>query len=553
MVWPTSTIQREVDETNAGLALMRELEAGLRGRSEAEREQVRSALAVSLRQVAPTTRHELWEFVRHEYGIFLPYTRTSDDTHTIFDWFADVYQGREDANFTLLWAARGSGKSFSCGLLHHANLLFKSRCHTLHTAFHLDQAEDCWNVVSDLVRRGAGGEQMERCILKETIASNGALLNVRAATLAGVAGPHPDKAFADEADFWKWQVLQQFLSCAMERPQDGEVIYEPQTAFLTARQSPLGTLDALLDRAEELGLRIYRCPVWTFMQPCGHCVCKSGSEVFPDRCKLWEDCRGEKALKLPTGFRSREEMERLRQRTDEDTWQSQHLCERPALQGLMYSSFLPQDVSLGGNLRRHKYDPELPILLGIDEGTGAPYAVEMVQPLPDGRLQWFDEIYDEGQNDTHAVKRMFCELMVAKDYRTVDGKLNWPQGSWIDPSAAAGMIEWRSARDGMPSLNVNMAPRGGRGPTAFGTVADGTRRMRAWIGDASRQRRALVDPEGCPKLLWERAHYMRRARGQTGTFEEAPADGQADHAEDASRYLLDGWEIAAGMGMQRGV
>lgn len=97
----------------------------------------------------PRNADELWQCVKVLFGIEIPYVSCSEENNAPFEWFYDLYFGREQ--YTVGLASRNSGKTFLLTILHYLLNTYNPKYQSRHAAATREQA-----VVASNYLRGFG-------------------------------------------------------------------------------------------------------------------------------------------------------------------------------------------------------------------------------------------------------------------------------------------------------------------------------------------------------------------------------------------------------------
>lgn len=186
-----------------------------------------------------------------------------------------------------------------------------------------------------------------------------------------------------------------------------------------------------------------------------------------------------------------------------------------AVEGLVYGNFTAD------NLTDQEPSPARPYYLAIDDGYIDPRATLFVQPLPNGDLLVFDELYETKLLEEQSIEHM-REVMRRHG-------LNLPLSAAVSHEAVALRHRLRSAK--IPAHNWLENKVAGEASTRLAAIA----LTRSLICDGNGYRAIRVHRR-CKHLLDEITAGYKYPEGKHG-LETAPADGN-DHAVNALESLV---------------
>lgn len=214
-------------------------------------------------QLPITTEGTLKEFVRMAWGITIPDTQICPHHTTPWRAFADAYFAKSPVAVWL--GSRGfAGKSFTLaalGLTEAAtlgadvNILGGSGAQSKRV---LEHETNLWHY------KHAPRHLLSADAASVTRLTNGAKIEALMASQASVRGPHPQRLLLDEIDEMEMSILE----AAQGQPMSKNGI-QTQTVMSSTRQYRNGTMQKILERAQEKGWKTYE---WCFretMQPHG--------------------------------------------------------------------------------------------------------------------------------------------------------------------------------------------------------------------------------------------------------------------------------------------
>jgi len=289
-----------------------------------------------------------------------------------------------------------------------------------------------------------------------------------------------------------------------------------------------------MKQGHRMGFVTFTSSIFEVMRPCPSCLCKKGDYIDKSACDLWEDCKGERALKA-TGHISREEVIRIKRRNDvdEEAWITQYLCERPATYGQVYDKLDLDTEWPHGNCLTMPFNPDLPVLLVVDPAGGANYVIGAFQYYPEwDLLHLFDELFYPGGSTTTQAKK---DLQLKSWHPYIEKVV-------VDARRRSDIMEWKSSADGLgayaaiPSVVQH-------GETRVALVSGGIKRLKSRILSAMGRRRFTINVPECPNIARQLENYRWRVDKENRILTDTPADTDSD-GPDVCRYANDYLEFS---------
>lgn len=375
--------------------------------------------------------------------------------------------------------------------------------------------------------------------------SNKSKLGVVPATLKKVSGPHPNLSIFDEVELAEsWVTLNKWFGMATSSHG-----WPAQRLLCSTRERIGATMDKLLTQADDRGLKTYSWNVFDSMAPCkkthGGCLCKKGGGIIDKTaCALWDGGCGGKA-EFSDGGKTYNDVLTEYKITDEETWITQFLCDRPSRKGAVYHMFENRDPFVS---RVAEYSPEKgTILIGTDPGYQDPHVVIFAQRTPYA-LHIFDLIYEQ-HVDVDEIKRMLLTGDFPNDANGLPSfRREWfkwtRSSSGVPIPANIDMLvapyndpqivqQWRESHevDGMllPSFAVMKAKAE--------EIEPGLRRVRQRLKVGPYGPGIVIHPR-CERGIWElTTGYRHKLDPVTSTYTADVVD-RDNHFADALRYLI---------------
>lgn len=223
--------------------------------------------------------------VKEFFGIDIPQHQLCAGHCAPYEFFADLFFELVDT--ALGFGSRGSGKTLDVALLNSCDMLFKPGVEITTAGATLEQANRGYRYVKENFKLPEFAALVEGDPTQSrTRLTNGSLLEVTTGTKKGLNSPHPIKSRIDEIELMDWDVLQEGLSMSMAKP---GLPYKSQDVFTSTRKTMSGTMQRLLDEADQRNLKVYSWCVWESLEQCKR-ECKNDPE-FGD-CPAYENCEG---------------------------------------------------------------------------------------------------------------------------------------------------------------------------------------------------------------------------------------------------------------------
>lgn len=366
--------------------------------------------------------------------------------------------------------------------------------------------------------------------------ANGSSVEILVGTMAGVNGPHPAHVQIDEVELMDWSIMQEAFN--MARSAKG---YKGSTRLTSTRKKASGTMQRLLDEAQQRGFKIYQWNLWDTIETCPLSSDKDGyindeQTVYTGKdvkgedvsygiykscihCPLLQACHGQAKTSNAGGQAvvTIDDAKKLYLSLDKEVWDAQVICIRPGRSNLIYPMFDPdihivdyREVLKGkyGDDYPEIFDTALDVYAGQDAGFGCP-ATAFLQVFddPDTGEQTviiFDELYEKNIAPSKYVKEF---LVPRQNSYNVE---EW----FCDPSNSQQLMAEMDLCDlyTIPGLK---------------NVDEGLDIVKALFSMG----RLLID-RNCKNLIWELGHYEKLPNGKPRKVN--------DHLVDAVRFGVSG-------------
>jgi hypothetical protein len=518
----------------------------------------RSALAGVLPEglaSPPRTPEELERYVHELFGVRLTRRALSEGSdatlaymvHNFFEGTWVVTGGGEALPVapgligadSVVWAARGTGKTFLGAVATALDLLYKPGVQVRVLGGSLEQSARMYEhlraLFADEPLRGA---LSARPTARGLGLINGSRVEVLAQSQASVRGTRVQKLRCDEVDLFDEGVWSAAQLTTRSREVAGPWGARVQGAVhaSSTMHVPLGLMWRLVDGARRVdgapeepgGARPLRALFrWGVVDALERCAPQEDCA----RCELWAECRG-RAKEHGQGHLPVADARALKRRVSAQVWASEMLCQRPRRSDCVFPEFdvalhvrpaaqLPGPAQVAGLADARRLDPLAPSLVaGMDFGVRAPTVVLWALAHADGRVEVLGEY-------------VRVQATLAEHARAVkESAWGLPRVLCCDPAGHA-----RNDQTGISSIIA--LRRAGLAATArrVGLVAS-IEGLRARLAPATGAP-TLVISDACTELISSLTRYRY---SPTDPGDERPLKDGADHAVDALRYLLAGLE-----------
>ncbi len=405
-----------------------------------------------------------------------------------FQFISDIFLKRvEDA---LLHANRSGGKSYGAGLLTWLRGVFDGGSTRL-LGGSWDQSEksyeefaNCWEV-SGLKSQYVVGEVQK----SETRLRNKAKVEILAASMTSVRGPHQPNLILDELEEMRRKVFE----AALSQPQtEGKA--KASTIYMSTMHKSDGLMAELLDTYQERHLTLYQWCIFEILESCKDYKCSTCPITsICSRC-----CLG-KQMKNANGYYSIHDLQKKMYQLNQEDFEVEWLCEKPEKKHLVYSKFDDDRII------DCPYNPGLSLELATDFGGVHPFVVLVIQKVPAFGDVIVDEIYIENVDNPYVI-----ELARARDW----WKAAERRPAYCDPTRQDLIREWQAA--GISAQGVR-------------SLIDDISLVRTKI-TPMKGKPSLHVHKGCEKTIYEFGHYRNKGDG-------APED-KHNHAMEAIRRYV---------------
>ena len=477
---------------------------------------VTPAARAALLAAVPRSRRELAAWIAHALGFDVPDHPLIPGHAAPLDYLEHAFFESHHPRDAIVWAARGSGKTFYAAVATALDLLFKPGIEVMILGGSLDQSQRMLAHLRAIFRAGpiarsTGARMTDRRI---TLAS-GSSATVLAQSHTSVRGARPQKLRCDEADLFHpdiWnaaQLVPRSRVC-------GSTLVRGAVEALSTWHRPAGLMATLIGDARDpasVAIPARKLFRWNVIDVLERCP----PERPCDPCTLLDECASRaKRADAPRvgGHITIDDAIALKRRSDIQTWRAEMLCDTPLRTGAVYPEFDP-DIHIAA-FPTPSREEALPIG-GIDFGFRDPTIVLWGALAPDDTLRILAEL-ETRETTTDALARIIRDAP-------------WPTPAWFGADPAGHQ---RSATSGMSPITALRRHGLSLRARRFGLI-DGLRAVRARIAPGSGSPTLLIHPR-CPVLIRSLRSY-RFPDAPAGAAQLPLKDGP-DHAADALRYLI---------------
>lgn len=459
---------------------------------------------------APRTNPQLARWLDLFLRVSLPERPIVPGNHAPMSYLAHAFFGPADPRAPrdcVVWAGRGSGKTYLGALATALDLIFKPTVEVCILAGSREQASRMYEHLRAIFSTDALAPLLAAPPTERQLRlTNGSLCRLAAASHTSVRGLRPQILRCDEIELFKpdlWDASQ----LVTRSKRCGDHLVPGTVEAMSTMHRAGGLMSRVVTEAlEDPPTRtLFRWSALDILERCP-------PERLCPGCALEPDCQGR--AKDAQGHLPVDDALTLKSRVSDAVWQAEMLSARPRRDDLVYPEFDPlvHVAPPAFELR----DPAVRWCAGMDFGFRAPTVVVLGAHLPGGDLYITRE---------HAQRESLLAEHIA---RLVDGPDPTPDFVAVDPAGRQ-----RSEQTGLS--NVALLRRAGlRVRDRRHSIHAGLSAVRARLRPASGPPRLWISPS-CPTLIaaLERYHYP-----EDDPVSEIPVKDGPDHAADALRYLI---------------
>jgi len=488
----------------------------------------------------PRTPDELWHWLRRVLDLELVRAPVEQGHAAPFDYLCHAFFGAppspdDKPEDCIVWSNRGGGKTFYAAVATLLDMLYKPGVQVKILGGSLDQSLRVHEHLRMLLERSGCSEDVEgKPTLRRIRFTNGSSVEMLAQSQTSVRGTRPTILRCDEVDLFDpdiWRAAQLTVRSHARAPRPVRARIEA----LSTMHRVGGLMESLVNETAAPGAdgpassarTLFKWGVIDVLEPCP-------DERSCNRCALFPECEGRAKLARPgKGHFLIDDALALRERVDEETWQTEMLCLRPSRRDTVFPSFDPARHVLEFEppewTRRGSTMPapstEL-FVAGMDFGYRAPTVILWAHVTADGVVRVVDE-------------HVASEEVLAKHLDVIigGGPRGWTRPAWLAIDPAGESYEFQTGRSAAGVLRTaGVAVKARRS-----NVEQGLHLIRARLGRANQQGHGparLFIHSRCTRLIESMRRYRYRDPSPVPRDIEQPLKDGNDHAVDALRYLV---------------
>lgn len=460
----------------------------------------------------------LHKWIKYHLKVDIPRVTITPGHTAPFDFVADYLFGK--INFAVVMANRSGGKTYIFGVLATILCYLMDGTEVATVGAIQQQALKSYEYFQTFSSLYPFAYNVESLTMRESKLRNKSKNQVLAGTMSGVNSPHPQVLFLDEIDLMAWQVLQQALSM----PQSKHGV-RSRTVLTSTRKFAGGVMQRMLDEAKDKGYDVYKWNVWEVVAP----LPVNDPELMAEiKATFGEELPAN--IDQANGYYEWYDLITKRKTLDDEVWETEWLCSRPGLSGVIYGqSYSDEENLITAELGDDYWTPPDRgfIYLAEDFGHSEGHPNVLLPcwiPTTFDRLIFFDEMYvdDHGVDD---IWRTGNEMLATYGHQLPDKRVGI-QGSvkgWATDPHNLALIHERAIR-GAPLLEGHKDPK-------MYHLKNSIPLVRKFL-----QAGRLMITDKCVNLRTEFLSYSWK-KNADGTYSSIPKKTD-DHGPDAVRYLL---------------
>lgn len=473
----------------------------------------------------PRNRAELRSMLRKKLDIRIPDKPMIEGHQSPFDYLAHTFFEPRKAKRTnkdaIVWAARGSGKTFTAALATALDLVFKPGIEVRLLAGSLEQGSRMHAHLRSLFTLEPFAAQLAsipRPITDRKVQlANGSVATLSAASHASVRGSRPQKLRIDEADV----LTHDIYSAAQLTTRSkliGNTLVSGAIDTLSTWHQPGGPMSTLIDPVSlspSGGRTLFRFSAIDVLTKCPtkrDCLA----------CQLESDCKG--AAKQARGHLPIDDAITMKQRTGALDWSTEMLCNRPARTNAVFPEF---DALKHVESQPPISDPPSATIAGMDFGFRSPTVLLIAHTYHHESPPWVFVTHEWIERSLRL--DCFIDALIDPSRRFANADPP-PPPTWIGVDPAGNQ---RHEQTG--TSNVQLMKRAGL-DVRFrrSSILESLKLVRKRLAPAAGSPTLLIHPR-CSGLIHALTHYHYPEHDPQST---TPVKDGYDHAVDALRYML---------------
>ncbi len=460
------------------------------------------SLSAALREHRPGSEDALHAWIASALGIIVPRHPLTPASAAPFDYIRHAFFEDRTPRDCVVWAARGSGKTFYAALATALDLAFKPGIEIKILGGSLQQSARMHLHLRHLLARPVLAPLASDITDRRVTLSNGSTAEILAQSERAVRGSRPQKLRCDEVELFDPEVwtAAQFVT----RSKHCGVPVHASIEALSTWHRPHGLMRELVE-SEDTPRTLFRWGVIDVLEQCP-------PETDCNSCILKPECDGR--AKRASGHLPIDDARTMKQRADRASWRAEMLCEKPSRRSAVLPEFDP-DLHVVADAPDPSEDrPGLRWLAGMDLGLRSPTVLLLAAIDETGTVTIVDEHSASG-----IVLSEHLDRVLARGWR--------PQWIGVDPAAAQRSLQ-TGLSDTQAMRRMGMVVRSRRLP-----LDEGLRLIRTRLAPAATKPTLRIHKR-CARLI-ESIEAYRYPDDQPGS---PPLKDGNDHAVDALRYLL---------------
>jgi len=453
----------------------------------------------------------LHAWILYYFKLDIPNVAICHDHCAPFDFVADYIFGLVD--FAIVVASRSGGKTLNFGVLDTLMSYYSEGTEIATVGAIQFQAQKGYEYFKDFSKKFPFVHNIDSMTMGKTELLNGSKVQILTGTMSGVNSPHPQLVFLDEIDLMIWPVLQQALSMAQSKKG-----VKARTVLTSTRKFANGPMQRMLDEAPERKAKVYMWCIWE--------VVEKLPVDDPVKMKLIHDTfQGSLPANIDkaNGYYFWDDAITKFNTLDDETWQTEWVCTRPGLKGVIYGDSYSDDNNLLVEWTPVGKGGFVYIFEDFGYGEGHPDVILFCWvPTTMDRLVVFDELYLDHMG-TDEIWNSVGDKLAGYGLKLPD-KATGSKGSirgWVPDPHGLTEIEDRRMK-GAPILNLQE-------DSQLLRVNNGINLVRRLFSSGR-----LMITDSCQQLRLELLSYKRRKLAN-GLYSQEPLK-EDDHGPDALRY-----------------
>ena len=477
----------------------------------------------------PTTRRQLWSFVRTHFGVALPHKTFTPGHSTPFDFVADCFfnPGKDVA----AWANRSGIKTLGASILAALEFLFTDRpLQARVLSGSEDQAKNlfgywsewCSGVLAPRVE-GSPGRLITRVA--------GGKLEILAASQKKVRGGKVQRLYEDELDE---------IDAELDKAAVGMIASKHglpgRTVYTSTWHHADGLMANMVEKCPGNGVTLHKWNLWESLQQCPqdrheggkNCpACPLGPVCVAKARECHLDTERELGIAADTcGLYTIDDAVKAFRKVGRVTWEAEYECKRPSIEGLVYPAF-------DADTHKCATPPEhLKVYRSIDWGANV-FVCLWIGVDKDGAAYLLDTYRAE-----RATIAQHAKFILAHRLQNI-------AATYCDPAG-------RNRNDQTGKSNVQLFAEAGiecsfRLSAKLREVANGIQMVRAALEPASGPPRLFYVPSANSRIF-VKAMQSYHNRKVNGIWIDDPQEPQEmEHIPDALRYFYVNRSVSQGI------